>query len=561
MNAKATASRYQRQVGELSRLPGNDTCADCGGRNPRWASHNLGIFICMQCAGVHRKMGTHISKVKSLTLDEWTKEQVERMREYGNIKSNLYFNPDEKRNRPPANVTDSERDSELEKFIRNKYEYRRFMNRLPPPVPRKDPPSPRRPSAVSPSSSSNYLSPSSSGSTLAANGSRSRPAPRHSSTSPLPNGSDINRSRTAPIPSTWKEAQRAVSPLPELPKEASKTSSSSNGAANGTSSAAAPPQISVSSAAGQRSATVSYPHGTSPYTSASGPTTSLSPNYGGLQAGPGLPARASSAQGYSAAMAGPSSATAPARPPMTASASAPSFEGRSAVFDDLISLTKPAPVPQQPTSNAYLGGVGGMGNPWAGMGALQSGMANMSMNGGAQHTGMNPWPQQANTHNGNVFGQTNGQNGFVQTPTGMMNGGAGMQVQPTGYFGQTGSGFAGPATPQDLGSMAFSPSAGQQLGGMGMGMGAGSNPNAGVGMMGMSTGMGMGMGGTGLSSPTNPFFGGASAPATYTQFPQQQQQQQPVSAGATAQMMAQQRLDTGQVFSDWAKGMMPGQKR
>ncbi|TEB32685.1 Arf GTPase activating protein, partial [Coprinellus micaceus] len=51
-------------------------CADCKARNPRWTSHNLGIFICMNCASIHRKLGTHITKVKSMTMDTWTKEQV-----------------------------------------------------------------------------------------------------------------------------------------------------------------------------------------------------------------------------------------------------------------------------------------------------------------------------------------------------------------------------------------------------------------------------------------------------------------------------------------------------
>lgn len=32
-------------------------------RGPRWASVNLGIFICMQCSGIHRSLGVHISKV------------------------------------------------------------------------------------------------------------------------------------------------------------------------------------------------------------------------------------------------------------------------------------------------------------------------------------------------------------------------------------------------------------------------------------------------------------------------------------------------------------------
>jgi len=83
----------------------------------------------MNCASVHRKIGTHITKVKSLTMDVWTREQVEQMRQVGNIKSNEMYNPDEVRHPPPANTIDVARDSEIEKFIRDKYEYKRFVGR------------------------------------------------------------------------------------------------------------------------------------------------------------------------------------------------------------------------------------------------------------------------------------------------------------------------------------------------------------------------------------------------------------------------------------------------
>lgn len=46
-------------------------------KDPRWASYSLGVFLCIRCAGIHRKMGTHISKVKSITMDQWTSEQIE----------------------------------------------------------------------------------------------------------------------------------------------------------------------------------------------------------------------------------------------------------------------------------------------------------------------------------------------------------------------------------------------------------------------------------------------------------------------------------------------------
>ena len=43
---------------------------------PRWSSWNLGLFLCIRCAGIHRNLGVHISKVKSVNLDSWTPLQV-----------------------------------------------------------------------------------------------------------------------------------------------------------------------------------------------------------------------------------------------------------------------------------------------------------------------------------------------------------------------------------------------------------------------------------------------------------------------------------------------------
>lgn len=35
-------------------LPGNEQCCDCGQADPRWASINLGILLCIECSGIHR---------------------------------------------------------------------------------------------------------------------------------------------------------------------------------------------------------------------------------------------------------------------------------------------------------------------------------------------------------------------------------------------------------------------------------------------------------------------------------------------------------------------------
>lgn len=101
----------------LAKLPENAHCADCDSKglkvvvcegyvDPDWASINLGIFICIKCAGVHRNLGVHHSKVRSVELDTscWDEEQINFMRSVGNIRSkdiyelylpNFYVRPSE----------------------------------------------------------------------------------------------------------------------------------------------------------------------------------------------------------------------------------------------------------------------------------------------------------------------------------------------------------------------------------------------------------------------------------------------------------------------------------
>eukprot|EP00808_Paulinella_micropora_P010537 g15361.t1 len=75
----------------MARRAGNNTCADCRRPSPTWASKNLGVFICMRCAGIHRSLGTHISEVRSISMDKWQMEWVQTMDRIGNTKANAYY--------------------------------------------------------------------------------------------------------------------------------------------------------------------------------------------------------------------------------------------------------------------------------------------------------------------------------------------------------------------------------------------------------------------------------------------------------------------------------------
>ncbi|TPR03761.1 Oxidoreductase NAD-binding domain family protein [Aspergillus niger] len=121
--SKRQQFRNERALQDLIRsVPGNDRCADCQALNPGWASWNIGIFICMRCASLHRKLGTHISKVKSLSMDTWTDDQVDNMKSHGNNIMNKIYNP--KNVKPPVPTDVDESDACMERFIRQKYQHR-----------------------------------------------------------------------------------------------------------------------------------------------------------------------------------------------------------------------------------------------------------------------------------------------------------------------------------------------------------------------------------------------------------------------------------------------------
>ncbi|KAG7034765.1 ADP-ribosylation factor GTPase-activating protein AGD12, partial [Cucurbita argyrosperma subsp. argyrosperma] len=73
----------KRRLRDLLLLKDNRFCADCRASDPKWASANIGVFICLKCCGVHRSLGAHISKVLSVTLDEWNDDEIDAMIEIG----------------------------------------------------------------------------------------------------------------------------------------------------------------------------------------------------------------------------------------------------------------------------------------------------------------------------------------------------------------------------------------------------------------------------------------------------------------------------------------------
>ncbi|KAJ6015085.1 hypothetical protein N7540_009676 [Penicillium herquei] len=112
---------------------GNNWCADCGSSSKvEWVSINLGIVLCIECSGIHRSLGTHISKIRSLTLDvhSFSNDIVEILLQVGNRVSNMIWEATLDQSQSLKPNASSTREQRL-KFITAKYVDRAYVEQLP----------------------------------------------------------------------------------------------------------------------------------------------------------------------------------------------------------------------------------------------------------------------------------------------------------------------------------------------------------------------------------------------------------------------------------------------
>eukprot|EP00079_Xenopus_tropicalis_P019816 XP_012809957.1 PREDICTED: arf-GAP with coiled-coil, ANK repeat and PH domain-containing protein 1-like [Xenopus tropicalis] len=128
--APAQEKGVQGAQDAVLRVPGNASCCDCRTAEPEWASINLGVTLCIECSGIHRSLGVHFSKVRSLTLDSWEPELIKLMCELGNSTINgIYEARIEDMNIRKPTAASSR--SEKEVWIRAKYVEKKFITKLP----------------------------------------------------------------------------------------------------------------------------------------------------------------------------------------------------------------------------------------------------------------------------------------------------------------------------------------------------------------------------------------------------------------------------------------------
>lgn len=112
-------------ISEVRRLPGNNQCVDCNAFEPTWLSTNLGVLVCIECSGIHRELGVHVTRIRSLTLDKLGTAELLLARAVGNSG----FNEIMEAELDPSQKPESTSKMEIKKdFIQKKYVQKKFYH-------------------------------------------------------------------------------------------------------------------------------------------------------------------------------------------------------------------------------------------------------------------------------------------------------------------------------------------------------------------------------------------------------------------------------------------------
>uniref|UniRef100_A0A8I5NHT7 ArfGAP with GTPase domain, ankyrin repeat and PH domain 1 n=1 Tax=Papio anubis TaxID=9555 RepID=A0A8I5NHT7_PAPAN len=126
--SRLTSQSEAMALQSIRNMRGNSHCVDCDTQNPNWASLNLGALMCIECSGIHRNLGTHLSRVRSLDLDDWPIELIKVMSSIGNeLANSVWEESSQGRTKPSVDSTREEK----ERWIRAKYEQKLFLAPLP----------------------------------------------------------------------------------------------------------------------------------------------------------------------------------------------------------------------------------------------------------------------------------------------------------------------------------------------------------------------------------------------------------------------------------------------
>ena len=85
--ARLADKKVHAELNALRARACNAECFDCSAKKPGWAVLPHGVFVCIDCAQIHRNLGRHVSQTKAINTGTyiWYEPEIAVMREVGNF--------------------------------------------------------------------------------------------------------------------------------------------------------------------------------------------------------------------------------------------------------------------------------------------------------------------------------------------------------------------------------------------------------------------------------------------------------------------------------------------
>ena len=123
MNERIGEHQQEALFKRLMTKNNNSVCADCKTKGAAWASLDFGVFVCINCSGIHRSFGMHITRIRSTKLDSWIVGDYKMLEAVGNYTANLYWEYGLRNKEQPAIENEGDRIA----FVKSKYIGKRYV--------------------------------------------------------------------------------------------------------------------------------------------------------------------------------------------------------------------------------------------------------------------------------------------------------------------------------------------------------------------------------------------------------------------------------------------------